>query len=621
MRLKHIHIKKYKNLKNFDLEFKGDSFIDVFVGKNATGKSNLFEAIIEIFHHLYKFGSREIGFDYSIIYEIDGNTIEISWIDGELSINKKNRKSVGQTPLPDNVLIYYSGHNSKITDLVQEYEDAFKSKIKEADIQDSREFIGVGKEYKQLLLAALLLQKDGNRAKQYIFEKLGFDIANLGNFLIRFVLKRPDYAINKEKFDIILNDDSDRFWQPQGITKKFLTRLYRCLADDSAGPVRKEGYFQEEDEYILYVDVTAIQKEFEDFNSQELFQQFDNLKILGMLHDISMVNFENGREKRISDFSDGQFQSVYIYSIIELFQNRNCITLLDEPDSFLHPEWQHIFLEQLLEITNEATRKNHVLMTSHSPVTLIKHVNEKIKYFDIKKDSASCYDLPKNIVIKKLSTDIIRYSEPEQLLSILNRIQIENKPVFFTEGHTDPIILKEAWQRLYDDEIPFIPFYAFSCSQLYGLLKDDKIISEMNSKPLFGMFDFDQAYNQWKGIKGEVIDANPFNGLIRKREGKDVYAIMLPVPQNETIKNQVIKTGTVAETYCHESLCEIEHLFYGSDKTKDYFREEHSKGGGTLVVFKSDSNKTAFAENIVPTVGNEYFETFRPLFEFVKSKC
>ncbi len=47
MRLKHIYISKYKNLKDFSLDFDGDSFIDVFVGKNGTGKSNLFEAIIE----------------------------------------------------------------------------------------------------------------------------------------------------------------------------------------------------------------------------------------------------------------------------------------------------------------------------------------------------------------------------------------------------------------------------------------------------------------------------------------------------------------------------------------------------------------------------------------------
>jgi recombinational DNA repair ATPase RecF len=43
-----VYISEYKNLKDFNLSFNENSFIDVFVGKNGTGKSNLFEALIEI---------------------------------------------------------------------------------------------------------------------------------------------------------------------------------------------------------------------------------------------------------------------------------------------------------------------------------------------------------------------------------------------------------------------------------------------------------------------------------------------------------------------------------------------------------------------------------------------
>lgn len=41
MRLKLLSISHYKNLKNFNLEFDGESFVDLFVGKNGSGKSNL----------------------------------------------------------------------------------------------------------------------------------------------------------------------------------------------------------------------------------------------------------------------------------------------------------------------------------------------------------------------------------------------------------------------------------------------------------------------------------------------------------------------------------------------------------------------------------------------------
>ena len=67
MRLKSVFISQYKNLKNFTLSFDGASFIDVFVGKNGSGKSNLFEALIEIFRHLYEFDNNgEISFEYAV---------------------------------------------------------------------------------------------------------------------------------------------------------------------------------------------------------------------------------------------------------------------------------------------------------------------------------------------------------------------------------------------------------------------------------------------------------------------------------------------------------------------------------------------------------------------------
>ena len=72
MRLKSLTISQYKNLRNFSLSFDGSSFIDVIVGKNGSGKSNLFEALLEIFRHLDQLGrpANDISFDYLLTYEI-----------------------------------------------------------------------------------------------------------------------------------------------------------------------------------------------------------------------------------------------------------------------------------------------------------------------------------------------------------------------------------------------------------------------------------------------------------------------------------------------------------------------------------------------------------------------
>ena len=83
MRLISLTISQYKNLRDFSLSFDGNSFIDVFVGKNGSGKSNLFEALMEIFRHLFEYGKEKgnPGFDYTINQNAL-KTSDTAWGDG-----------------------------------------------------------------------------------------------------------------------------------------------------------------------------------------------------------------------------------------------------------------------------------------------------------------------------------------------------------------------------------------------------------------------------------------------------------------------------------------------------------------------------------------------------------
>ena len=168
MRLKSVFISQYKNLRDFDLTFDGTSFLDVFVGKNGSGKSNLFEALIEIFRHLVEFGGADntIGFDYRIAYEIEGKEVRFEWRSGKLSISfdGKARRNMNGVPLPDNLLIYYSGHNNTVDNLIAHYANEFRGRLKNAGPGENRWFLGIGPEYKSLLLTMLLIQPEDNPA-------------------------------------------------------------------------------------------------------------------------------------------------------------------------------------------------------------------------------------------------------------------------------------------------------------------------------------------------------------------------------------------------------------------------------------------------------------------------
>ena len=618
MRLKHVHISDYKNLKNFDFTFERDNFLDVFVGKNGTGKSNFFEALIEIFRHLNEFdsGGREIEFDYRITYIINGKSTSIEWANSQIIINSRVRKTLGNTtPLPDNILVYYSGHNSTVSSLIGTYQEAFQGRIKSADFSDSRFFLGIGADYKQLLLTVSLLKSEGSSCRRFICQKLG--IAQIGTEL-RLVLKRPYYARSSE-YDVQNNDDTDKFWKADGITKVFLNQLVECAAPAPTNErIRNEGYFASSDKYILYLDPNKITKIFKDDAPHELFNRFDNLKVLEMLEDISIpLRLTNGVEADTSFFSDGQFQSVYIFAITELFRERHCLTLLDEPDSFLHPEWQHEFLSQIFEISGAAAQTNHTLLSSHSASTISSSEDSLISLFEIDGKTVKVSRVPKDAVITSLSAGLITFSESEARLNIQHVLSNKTGPVLFTEGITDEIILKTAWSKLFPGVHRYFEIQnAFDCSFLSNLLRRDDFYSNHPGRKFFGLFDFDEAYNSWNSINGDIIENDPGRCLARKRATNEGYALLLPVPAGLSIKNQVLNLST-GGTFKHNSLLTIELLFHDVPGLGSYFGIDSERTDGFK---KFVGNKVNFAKQTVPSLEPSCFSFFEPIFAFIASR-
>ena len=62
MRLLRVYIDGYRNLKNVTVDFDKDSLTTVMIGENGSGKSNLIEAIVEVFRAYDLGGPRTIKF-------------------------------------------------------------------------------------------------------------------------------------------------------------------------------------------------------------------------------------------------------------------------------------------------------------------------------------------------------------------------------------------------------------------------------------------------------------------------------------------------------------------------------------------------------------------------------
>src|ERR1700733_7680567 len=76
MRVLELKLPKFKNLRNFSIEFNDQSSVAVLVGRNGTGKSNILEALTLIFRDL------DLGLpatiDYTVKYICRGKMVEVT---------------------------------------------------------------------------------------------------------------------------------------------------------------------------------------------------------------------------------------------------------------------------------------------------------------------------------------------------------------------------------------------------------------------------------------------------------------------------------------------------------------------------------------------------------------
>jgi energy-coupling factor transporter ATP-binding protein EcfA2 len=616
MRLRSVWISDYKNLKDFSIIFEGNGFIDIFVGKNGSGKSNFQEALIAIFDHLFDFDPAETGpaFDYELSFEIVGVGTTLKWRGGLLSINgEEGRRSLGQTSMPDHVLVYYSGHNPNVGGLIDKYEERFERKIDGPGFADSPKIIAITEELKDLFLAMMLLLPENDVGRQALIKRLGIKTVRSE---IRVVLQRPVYARGRNAAQFEVDDlQGKRYWNPRGATGDFLARLESCFsAGSDRGPIRTEGYQAETDAYFLFLDLEKLRAEFAGDGICSLFRQFYSLKILEMLASISVeVELESGYKGGTSGFSDGQFQMVYMLASAELFKDRNIVSLFDEPDAFLHPEWQFEFLNQIDAISAQAARTNHILLNSHSASTIAANAPVRIRLFTSSAAGVSILHPDKSDLINSLSAGLITFSEQEATLGINQIIEGTSGPVLFTEGPSDAEILRFAWNALHPGQkAPFAIEAGYGKNFIRNLLTSPQIYATHPGRPFFALFDFDDAYSEWQNFR-TTMETDPTKCLAGRWEGRPGYGLLLPVPAESTIVGQVLKANGTGH-FKERSRLSIELMFRDVPGLEDHFEVDPDERDGCI---RFKGNKMRFATVTVPSLGTEHFACFQPIFDFV----
>jgi len=194
---------------------------------------------------------------------------------------------------------------------------------------------------------------------------------------------------------------------------------------------------------------------------------------------------------------------------------------------------------------------------------------------------------------KKITFVKFFYNWLQDLSEVMNYYSLEeDNIVIYVEGLSDKIILENAYNKLHPKHNNFVFYDVGGTRELVKKIDASKI-SDFG-KMSFGIFDFDRAYEEFNGLKkdknrfGEIEGSeNECLFRIREDEGRKIFALLLPIPEDRKMIASSIFGGN--------SKLSIEMLF--NDEILEYdgnLREEKVPGGSTIHVFTGD--KIKFAE-------------------------
>lgn len=389
MQLKRLYIKDYKILKDFTLEFPGDSekYISVLIGANGSGKSTVLEAIAQIFSDVFLF--RQAKFDFEIEYsiqsdnilskfsisnpklkhipakingysdflpkvEIDYNSIppEI-WRHGDTQIKLSFAQRDFRNLMPDNIVIYYSGLSEIMQELCKPHEDRLSEAYRKGDANIDRNFFYYTPEHFGVILLSLLSFEYGD-VPEFLKSKAKIE----GVQSVQIHLKKPGWT----------RDSIENFWGAEGEVRRFLDFLKeQSQTDKNIGIKTGKG-----EEVVISLKGKESLYKIRDFLIEEkkLFEILNIMLTDGLLENFSfsLVKMTDGKRQVFSILSEGEQQAIIIKGLTEFLAGRNTLFLFDEPDTYLHPEWQRQFIPEI-QTTVETTpdSENCYLIATHSP--------------------------------------------------------------------------------------------------------------------------------------------------------------------------------------------------------------------------------------------------------------
>jgi ABC-type cobalamin/Fe3+-siderophores transport system ATPase subunit len=578
MRLKSLWVDGFKNLNDFKIEFDEVDGITVLIGNNASGKSNVLEAISAIFYGLYASidnrninnPERYIHFDFKLIYDINNH----------------------------NILIYYQKGEFSLT--ISEYENTEKT------IQSSFHDVDKNQWYKYLPTQIIALYSGEelrlweNYYKNFYINFFN-DLKNQNNYNLK-MLYINKYVWNIALISLLCNKKSSKFIKdildinPQDgldVNFKIDNSRYKNYKNNNALQlVKRIEIEQKEKEWIN----TKTLGSFDIGN-----QQIEPKEIFEYLYIISSPTTKNKRVKidkiitnikiKISEkpeiflvgLSEGQKKQILLKLALDVLADDNSLLLFDEPDAHIHINNKKLIPDMLLK---EFKDKRNVVLTTHSPTLAHSFNTHNLRYLDNGKIDENYNE--KEQIINNLSSGFMGVSETQILLQ-------SNKDILIVEGKTDEGYISQALEILKQNNDEYKDL-DFNFLWLGGSDSDNfnKIIDNLTPKEnqtIIAFFDRDSSGKECiKKILNKDIQ-DDFDGEVKNNINIYLY------PKKPDFGN---------------SNFEVEDYF-PIEVLRDYIVKSDSKNFQSL---KAKFNKNKFAEHCKTDDFNKSnFDGFKTLFD------
>lgn len=416
MKLKKLYIKKYKNLKNIDIKFEENNGLNIIVGSNGSGKSNILEVISAIFFDVYKDKNFffKINDEYILEYVINGINITIEKKDGKRKFKNEGslctRKSIIDNALvPSNVIAVYSGEELRLWE--DFYEEYYKKYIKNLDSSyiKKMKLMFINKNYWNIALLLLLITQ--NRTLEGF---LKFEIGDLKNVKITFKFGN----LSKLKNELL-----------KTFIKKINPNNYEEIT------LNKE-------------ELSTIIYEQNDPDSL-IFQYFSQATILNIIKNIE-IKF-NGN-LTLKSLSEGEKKLTLIKAVLEFLSDERTLILFDEPDAFIH-ESKKIELYDLLKLYAKDYERN-IVFTTHSPTIVNSANSDELIILKTIDNKCSIVQSDKIEIVKELTGS---------RMNVFFEI-----PILLVEGKSDIILIEKACNYFKKNETGYEDLPTFRTYSLGG---------------------------------------------------------------------------------------------------------------------------------------------------------